>query len=257
MNHPQPYALSLRNWTIHRQGVLAISNITLELPLGACAAIVGANGSGKTTLLQAMAGLLPFQGELMLRGQQIRPRHAAQALQAGVALCPADRGIFHRLTVRENLMVGGHLLPSRHAVAQRVAQLLERFPGLAQRSEVLGGQLSGGERQQLAVARALMMNPAFLLLDEPSRGLSPAAIDILLKTLQELAMSGMTILLADQTLDWLYKHVDRLMILANGRIIADSEEGNHSMEQLINHYFCLGDATAKQSISQTSFEQGS
>ncbi|MEO5363341.1 MAG: ATP-binding cassette domain-containing protein [Magnetococcus sp. DMHC-8] len=240
MNPPPPYAISLRQWTIHRQDVLAIADLTLALPRGQLAAIVGANGSGKTTLLQALAGLVPFRGALQLHGQPLQLRHTIQALRAGIALCPAERGIFHRLTVRENLMVGGHLLPSRAIMAQRVAHMLERFPGLARRAGVVSGQLSGGERQQLAVARALMMQPAVLLLDEPSRGLSPAAIDLLLKTLRELTTGGMTILLADQTLDWLHQHVDRLLILANGRIIADSAQENHSMEQLVIHYFGIG-----------------
>jgi ABC-type branched-subunit amino acid transport system ATPase component len=215
-----------------------LANLDLDLGGGVCAALVGANGSGKSALVQALAGLLQATGAMELDGTPVALGNPARALHAGIALCPADRGIFHRLTVEENLFVGGFILP-RDVCRSRLESRLARFPDLQRRRTVQAGQLSGGERQQLAIVRALMVDPKLLLLDEPSRGLSPAATSILLETIRSVANEGATVLVVDQALDWLYRHVDRLLVMADGKLTADLDAHERRVQEIACAYFDL------------------
>lgn len=230
--------LELRSLRVQRGELTVIQGLDLRVGAGATIGLVGANGSGKTTLVEALAGFTPSTGDILLDGARVALPDPRRALARGIALCPAHRGIFSRMTVRENLLVGGFTVEKAQLEA-RVAAQLERFPGLVPRLALPAGQLSGGERQQLAIARALMTEPRLLLLDEPSRGLSPAVIDSLLRLIHELAGAGVTVLVADQAVDWLYGRVERLLILANGRLIADSAEGTASIEDVASQYFDL------------------
>lgn len=230
--------VELRGLRVRRGELTVIDGLDLRIDAQTTIGLVGANGSGKTTLVEALAGLIPATGEMRLGGSPADLRNPRRALDCGIALCPAHRGIFPRMTVRENLLVGGFTVDRAH-VGQRLAAQLERFPGLVPRLDLPAGQLSGGERQQLAIAQALMSEPRLLLLDEPSRGLSPAVIDSLLKLIQALAAGGIAVLVADQAVDWLYGRVDRLLILANGKLIADSVESTASIEEVASSYFDL------------------
>lgn len=230
--------VELRGFRVERGELTVIEGLDLRIDAGTTTGLVGANGSGKTTLVEALAGLIPATGEVRLAGSQADLRNPRRALDHGIALCPAHRGIFSRMTVRENLLVGGFTVDGAR-LGERLKAQLARFPGLVPRLDLPAGQLSGGERQQLAIARALMTEPRLLLLDEPSRGLSPAVIDGLLKLIHELAGAGMAVLVADQAVDWLYGRVERLLILANGRLIADSVEGTASIEEVASRYFDL------------------
>lgn len=229
--------LELKDLWVHRGELPVIRGLNLEMDRGASIGLIGANGSGKTTLVEALAGLLPCGGEVRVEGQVAELRNPRRALSWGIAMCPANRGIFYRMTVRENLLVGGFTVGTDH-LDERLQTQLERFPGLAKRLDLAAGQLSGGERQQLAIARALMVAPRILLLDEPSRGLSPAVIEGLLRLVHELTSSGMIVLIVDQAMDWLHNRVDRLLVLANGRLIGDSVESD-SMEEVASRYFDL------------------
>jgi len=230
--------VELNGFTVRRGELTVIDGLDLWLESGTTIGLVGANGSGKTSLVEALAGLIPSTGEIRLGGAPVELRNPRRALDHGIALCPAHRGIFARMTVRENLLVGGFTV-AKSRLGERVAAQLERFPGLVPRLDLPAGQLSGGERQQLAIARALMAAPRLLLLDEPSRGLSPAVIDSLLRLIDELAGTGMVVLVADQAVDWLYGRVERLLILSNGKLIADSLEGTTSIEEIASRYFDL------------------
>ena len=230
--------LCIRRLDVYRNGVRLLAGLDLDLQGGTCTALVGANGSGKSALIQALAGLLDTRGEITLDAQRIRPSDPKRALLAGIALCPADRGIFGRLTVEENIAVGGYTLPAA-TCRERVEEQFRRFPDIARRRNSPAGQLSGGERQQLAVARALMIKPKALLLDEPSRGLSPAATGILLDTLRRVADEGAAVLVVDQALDWLHRHVDRLLIMADGRFTADVDMKTQQVPEIASAYFDL------------------
>lgn len=231
-------ALELRHLRVTRGGLTIIDDLSASLAVGATVGLVGANGAGKTTLVEALSGLLPSSGEVYLDGHLVQlgsPRHA---LAAGIALCPSHRGIFSRMTVEENLFVGGHTV-GRAMLRERVRQQLDLFPALAARRSLKAGQLSGGESQQLAIARALMVRPRILLLDEPSRGLSPAAIEGLLAVIGDLVGMGVAVLIVDQAVDWLHRRVARLLILAHGRLIGDSSDSESPFEEIASKYFDL------------------
>lgn len=230
--------LDVRGLAVFRSDVCLICDMHVCLSARAFVGLVGANGSGKTALLQGLAGLLPTRGDVRLDGQSVWFRTPREALSNGIALCPDNRDVFQRLTVEENLMVGGHTL-SRDLRIERTRALLARFPELAVRSTVVSGQLSGGERQQLAIARSLMVAPRVLLLDEPSRGLSPGSLDALVTILREQIQGGMTVLVADQAADWLWPHVDRLLIMANGKFTDDIDPKRQTMDSVAAAYFDL------------------
>lgn len=231
-------ALDLRHLQVKRGDLLVIDDLSVSLAAGTSVGLVGTNGAGKTTLVEALAGLIRSSGEVYLDGQLVKLASPRRALEAGIALCPSHRGVFYRMTVQENLVVGGYTL-GRKTLRERVQQQLDRFPGLAARRNLKAGQLSGGESQQLAIARALMVEPRLLLLDEPSRGLSPAAIESLLAVIGDLVKTGVSVLIVDQAVDWLYERVARLLILANGRLIADSMDSDQPFEDIASRYFDL------------------
>jgi branched-chain amino acid transport system ATP-binding protein len=235
---PAATALELRHLRVKRGDLTVIDDLSVSLAAGATAGLVGTNGAGKTTLVEALAGLIPSSGEIYLDGRPVKLASPRRALQSGIALCPSHRGIFYRMTVLENLLVGGYSM-GRKSLRERVQEQLDRFPALAARRDLKAGQLSGGESQQLAIARALMVRPRLLLLDEPSRGLSPAAIESVLAVIGDLVRTGVAVLIVDQAVDWLYGRVARLLILANGRLIGDSAESDRSFEEIASKYFDL------------------
>jgi branched-chain amino acid transport system ATP-binding protein len=230
--------LSIRGLEVRRNGVRLLAGLDLELAGGACVALVGANGCGKSALVQALAGLLDARGEVRVDGERLALSDPRRALRMGIALCPADRGVFGRLTVEENVAVGGYTLPAG-TCRERMEEQFLRFPDIARRRRAPAGQLSGGERQQLAIARALMVRPKVLLLDEPSRGLSPAATAILLDTIRRVADEGAAVLIVDQALDWLHRHIDRLLIMADGRFTADVDMKTQQVPEIASAYFDL------------------
>ena len=231
-------ALDLRQLRVKRGDLKVIDDLSVSLEAGTSVGLVGTNGAGKTTLVEAVAGLIPSSGEVYLDGRLVKLAKPRHALEAGIALCPSHRGIFYKMTVQENLLVGGYTLERRN-LHERVQQQLEVFPGLAARRNLKAGQLSGGESQQLAIARALMVKPRVLLLDEPSRGLSPAAIESVLAVIDGLLKTGVAVLIADQAVDWLHDRVTRLLILANGRLIGDSADTDGPFEDIASRYFDL------------------
>lgn len=235
---PATPALELRHLRVKRGGLTVIDGLSVVLPAGTATGLVGTNGAGKTTLVEALAGLIPSSGEIYLDGQPVKLASPLRALRAGIALCPSHRGIFYRMTVLENLLMGGYST-SRKALRERIQEQLARFPALAARRDLKAGQLSGGESQQLAIARALMVKPRILLLDEPSRGLSPAAIETVLAVVNDLVRTGVAVLIVDQAVDWLYGRVARLLIMANGRLIGDSAESDRSFDEIAAEYFDL------------------
>lgn len=231
-------ALELRHLRVKRGSLTVIDGLSVSLPAGTTTGLVGTNGAGKTTLVEALAGLIPSSGEIHLDGEPVKLASPRRALRAGIALCPSHRGIFYRMTVLENLLMGGYSI-SRKSLRERVREQLDRFPALAARRDLKAGQLSGGESQQLAIARALMVRPRILLLDEPSRGLSPAAIETVLTVVSDLVRTGVAVLIVDQAVDWLYGRVARLLIMANGRLIGDSAASDRSFDEIAAKYFDL------------------
>lgn len=199
----------------------ALKGIDLHVDQGELVAVVGANGAGKTTTLAAIAGAhRAHSGTITLEGQEIQRRRSAEIARRGIALVPEDRGIFPSLTVDENLRLGSYLVRDGAEVSRLREQMFERFPILKQRADQGAGTLSGGEQQQLAVARALLTKPRLLMLDEPSLGLSPTLVDRMFEVIQELHREGVTILLVEQNVTRALDLADRAYVLTTGVMTA-------------------------------------
>jgi branched-chain amino acid transport system ATP-binding protein len=177
-----------------------LTNVSLDVEQGKTYCIIGPNGAGKSTLLKTVAGLLdPREGDVVFDGTSIAGRRPDQVLQAGVCFVPQDRTIFPQMSVRENLVMGGFLIRDRKKVESRVEEMMERFPRLAERSDQLAQTMSGGEQQMLVMARALMIEPRLMMIDEPSLGLAPAISSQIFDIIRTLTGEmGITMLLIEQ-----------------------------------------------------------
>lgn len=197
----------------------ALHGITLTLGRGEAAAILGANGAGKTTLLRAISGMVRTQGEILLGGERIDGQKADKVAQLGVAHVPEGRGTFGRLSIEENLRVGGHGKP-RAVMAAGIEQAFAYFPRLKERRHQQAGLLSGGEQQMLAISRALMMEPRLLLLDEPSFGLAPLVVNEIFDILRRIRDdSGLTVLLIEQSSQHALVFAEYAHVLESGRLM--------------------------------------
>ena len=198
--------------------IKALHGINLAVDEGEIVSILGANGAGKTTTLRAISGTVRTSGNVVFAGGRLRggPEGAARR---GIAHVPEGRGTFTQLTVAENLRLGAHVRRDRGAVRRDVAAVLERFPILADRQSQRAGLLSGGEQQQLAIARALMQRPRLLLLDEPSLGLAPLVVAELFRTIRELnEQEGLSVLVVEQNANLALASSARAYVLEVGRV---------------------------------------
>jgi branched-chain amino acid transport system ATP-binding protein len=202
--------------------VPALHGISLQVGEGEAVTLVGPNGAGKTTTLSAVFGLVtPTSGKIEFEGQTLIGLSPERILRQGLALVPEGRHIFGTLTVAENLLLGTTARHDRAESATDLERILDRFPALAHYYNSSAGTLSGGEQQQLAIARALLSRPRLLLLDEPSLGLAPVVVDLVFETLEEIRQQGVTILLVEQNAARAVEFADRAYILRTG-IVAHS-----------------------------------
>jgi branched-chain amino acid transport system ATP-binding protein len=186
---------------------------------GELVCIIGSNTAGKSTLLRTISGLLAARGSIRFMGEELtdKPAHAIPRL--GIAHVPEGRHVFPDMTVKENVMLGGYAVRQSAGLAARYAEVLEMFPRLAERSQQRAGSLSGGEQQMVAIARALMLRPKLLLLDEPSHGLAPKMVDELHGTLGSINRSGASALLVEQNTALALSVSSRGYVLQSGRIV--------------------------------------
>lgn len=199
----------------------ALKGIDLTVDEGELVALVGANGAGKTTTLAAIAGAhRAHSGKVIFDGQEIQGRRSAEIARQGIALVPEDRGIFPSLTVDENLRLGAFRVKDAQKIQRLRDELFDRFPILERRAGQGAGTLSGGEQQQLAIARALLTQPRLLMLDEPSLGLAPTLVDSMFEVIQDLHNDGVTILLVEQNVTRALDLADRAYVLTTGRMTA-------------------------------------
>ena len=199
--------------------LVGVADISLKVAAGQVVALLGANGAGKTTTLNAIAGLVrPSRGRIEWRGQAISGQPAHAIVRKGLALSPEGWRLFVAQTVEQNLRLGATALADRSRLAALFDRVYALFPRLAERRRQPAGTLSGGERQMLALGRALMSEPQALMLDEPSLGLAPALVDALYDTLKELHRQGLTLLLAEQSIPLALDIADYAYVLQTGRI---------------------------------------
>ena len=201
--------------------IVALHHVSLRVEPGELVALVGPNGAGKTTLLNTVAGLLrPSAGSVELGGRDVTGHDPATLVEHGLALVPERRRIFRDLTVEENLRLAG-ITASKSERRERLDDMRELFAVLAVKWHTSAGYLSGGEAQQLAVARALMSNPQMLLMDEPTLGLAPALIDVIFDLLDSLRNQGRTILVVEQNARRALEIADRGYVLRTGHIVKE------------------------------------
>ncbi len=194
-----------------------VHGVSLFAEGGAITCIFGPNGCGKSTLLKAIAGALPvWRGEVRIDDRRIDNLPAHMIVREGLVMMPQGGGVFPRLTVLENLRMGGYAIADARRVERRIEALLEEYPSLKRRTTVAAGSLSGGEQMMLALARALVSEPRFILLDEPSAGLSPALVSQTLDRVKALTAQGIGILMVEQNIREALPIADRLYILAAG-----------------------------------------
>lgn len=203
----------------HKKTVLEA--VTFLVREGERVAVVGRNGAGKTTLLHALLGVLPASsGRIVYRGRDLVRDSAQERVRSGIALVPQGGRVFANLTVRENLDLGGYVVRDPDAAASALDLAYEVFPRLRERAAQLAGTLSGGERQMLAVGRALMARPKLLMLDEPSSGLAPIVVKELMEKIHHVSTTlGTTILMVEQNIREAFKVVQRVYVLKLGRIV--------------------------------------
>ena len=229
--------LDVADLTVRYGPVAAVREATLHVDEGEVIALVGPNGAGKTTLLHAIVGLVPAAaGSVALRGVAITGQAPETIVRRGLALVPEHRRIFGGLTVEPNLRLGTVARRTADGVEARVAELLALFGVLAERRDQLAGTLSGGEAQQLALARALVGDPDVLLLDEPSLGLAPRIVDDVFGHIAGLRDQGLTIVLVEQHAERAIALADRVYVMASGRLSGGEPATEHTAARVRTGY---------------------
>jgi branched-chain amino acid transport system ATP-binding protein len=210
--------LFVRDLTVHYGGYLALSEVSIEVGRREIVCVMGANGSGKSTLLNAVSGLVESAGEIVFEGRSLQAVPTHERLALGLAHVLERRRLFPFLTVSENLLLGAYLPSLRSGRARSLERVESLFPVLRERRRQLAHSLSGGEQQQVAIARALMGNPRFLMLDEPFLGLSPRMVTEILQVIRAINQEGVTVLFNEQSVQHSLGVSDRGYILESGRV---------------------------------------
>jgi branched-chain amino acid transport system ATP-binding protein len=217
----RPVLLEVRDIVVHYGRIRALHGVSLVVHEGELVTLLGSNGAGKTTMMRAISGLLPLtSGSVFFDGQDIGKVKAHRRVADGLIQAPEGRGVFPGMTIIENLEMGcyGRKFPSKSEHDEKLDWVLTTFPRLAERRNQVGGTLSGGEQQMLAIGRALMARPKVLLLDEPSMGLAPMVISQIFKIISEINSQGTTVLLVEQNAQQALSRSDRAYILETGEV---------------------------------------
>ncbi|MCX8172964.1 MAG: ABC transporter ATP-binding protein [Archaeoglobaceae archaeon] len=218
--------LEIRNLFASYGAGAVLRGVNLHVSKKEAVGIIGPNGAGKTTLLKAICGLVKNSGEIVFDGKDISNLKTHERIRLGISMSPEGRRIFKNLNVRDNLLITGK---------KDLNDVYELFPKLKEREKQLAGTLSGGEQQMLAIARALMLKPKLLLLDEPSFGLAPVVVETLSETIKRIRQRDVSILIVEQNLSLVRDVADRIYVLSGGEIVAEC--ASHEIEKIEKSYF--------------------
>ncbi len=214
--------LEVRDLNVYYGAIYALKGINFYLNKGEIVALIGANGAGKSTTLNTISGLLrPRTGSVFFQGEDITQTLSEQIVRKGVIQVPEGRKIFATLTVMENMEMGAYSQNNKERIEKSVQNVFQRFPRLSERRGQLGGTLSGGEQQMLAIARGLMSSPDLLLLDEPSMGLSPLLVEQIFTIIRDINDQGVSILLVEQNAQMALSIADRAYVLETGQVVME------------------------------------
>lgn len=218
--------LQIHNLTVAYGGIQAVRGLSLEVAAGEMVCLIGANGAGKTTTLKAISGLLaPANGTIHFDDKLISGHAAHQIARSGLALVPEGRGIFPRMSVIENILMGAYTRHDSAEIRRDIDEVYALLPRLAERKHQIAGLLSGGEQQMLALGRAMMARPRLLLLDEPSMGLAPLMVKTVFEIITEIALRGVSVFLVEQNAHLALKTCSRGYVMENGSItLADTAQ---------------------------------
>ena len=212
----------------------ALKGVSLAVEKGEIVTLIGANGAGKSTTLRTITGLLkPAHGRVVLEGEDLAAYKTHEIVYKGVAMVPEGRGIFARMTVMENLEMGGYHRTDKDHMQEDLGRVFTLFPRLKERRSQVAGTLSGGEQQMLATARALMAHPRLLLMDEPSMGLAPVLVESIFDTILEINREGTTILLVEQNAQMALSVAHRGYVMQTGTIVLQDTSENLKQNEMV------------------------
>jgi branched-chain amino acid transport system ATP-binding protein len=217
---PEPI-LQVDSLSVSYGAISAVSQLSLSVPRGQTVCLIGANGAGKTSTLKALSGLIPHGGGVRFKGMSLQGLASHQRVREGLVQCPEGRGVLASLTVAENLDLGAYTRADHAAVRQDLDHVLSLFPRLSERLKQKAGTLSGGEQQMLAMGRALMAKPDLLLLDEPSLGLAPQVVELILDTVHKVCCEGVSVLLVEQNASAALEISHYAYVLETGRLVLE------------------------------------
>ena len=226
---------------VYQDVILVLRGVSLQIPKGKIVALLGSNGSGKTTVIRSITGLLDVQngditkGNIFVDGDEITNLKPSKIVEKGIAQVLEGRRIFSELTVVENLRLGGHT--NSREISKNIEKIFELFPILKKRSKGEAGYLSGGEQQMLAIGRALMSNPSYLLLDEPSLGLAPKLVDQIAELITEINSQGVTVLLVEQNATMALNISHHGYIMETGNIVMDNPSDKLLKDQDVREFY--------------------
>ena len=241
--------LKVSNLSISYKKINAVRDISFEIGEGEIVSLIGSNGAGKTSTMRAISGLVRVKsGSITLNGAEITGNSPSQIVSAGVVHVPEGRQVFSRLTVAENLEMGGYLTRDKRKIRERMEYVFELFPVLQERLRQKAGSLSGGEQQMLAIGRGLVTGPKVLLLDEPSLGLAPIVVERMFEVIRKLQEGGMTILLVEQNAVDAMAISGRTYIMESGSIVLDGPSAEIAENDEVKRIYLGGKETWATSL---------
>ena len=232
--------LQIESLTLAYGAIEALKGFSLRVPHGQTVCLIGANGAGKTSTLGAVSGLLPYRGVIRFKGRDIAGVPAHALVREGLVHCPEGRGVLASLTVDENLDLGAYTRSDSDGVRRDRDAVLGLFPRLAERLKQKAGTLSGGEQQMLAMGRALMAKPDLLLLDEPSLGLAPQVVELILETVQKVCAQGVSVLLVEQNASAALEISHYAYVLENGRLALEGPAADVAKDERVRAAYLGG-----------------